>query len=287
MELKQLYEDNGFPGAKKLYGIARRNGIQTTMKEVKEFVESHAVHQVHKKPTEPNKLSYHPIVAPHPFFNVQADLIDMSNYYKSNDGMKWILIVVDIFTRLAYAEPLQDKTADIVKDGIRKILQQIHQHVSVITTDEGKEFQGGFEKELKQKETMHDVIETGNHRELGVVDRFTRTLKEKIYKHFTNSKSTRWIDVLKTYIKNYNDTEHEVFKDEYTPNEALKHETNVLFMQSERVKDKTVEKKGFNVGDTVRILEKKDVFGKGYESNFSREIYKITKKEGKIGRAHV
>ena len=53
-----------------------------------------------------------------------ADLASMSDYEKSNDGYKYLLVVIDIFSRYAWIETLKNKTADSIVRAFNKILSE-------------------------------------------------------------------------------------------------------------------------------------------------------------------
>jgi hypothetical protein len=68
---------------------------------------------------------------------MQLDLLDYLKYSRQNNGYKYILIVVNMFTRSAYAEPIKDKTPLSVLNAFKKFNIQC---VSVFH-DSGDEYQ--------------------------------------------------------------------------------------------------------------------------------------------------
>src|ERR1700727_1692100 len=70
----------------------------------------------------------------------QADLVDMAKYGAANDGYKWILTVIDIFSRYAWAEPVRSKVAAHVQEAFEKIFQKGRVPNRLLQTDQGKEF---------------------------------------------------------------------------------------------------------------------------------------------------
>lgn len=75
---------------------------------------------------------------------VQIDLIDMQPYAKENKGNKYILTLIDIFSKKAYAVPLKNKTGLVVTQAIKTILPK---GVKNIHSDNGGEF---FNKHFKE-----------------------------------------------------------------------------------------------------------------------------------------
>src|ERR1700727_2946859 len=71
----------------------------------------------------------------------QADLVDMQKYGQANDGYKWLLTVIDIFSKYAWAQPVKSKTAVHVQEAFRKIFETGRTPNRLLQTDEGNEFQ--------------------------------------------------------------------------------------------------------------------------------------------------
>jgi len=55
----------------------------------------------------------------------QADLVEMQHYSRINNGHRYILCVIDIFSRFAYARPLKSKTGPDVSEAMASILDSV------------------------------------------------------------------------------------------------------------------------------------------------------------------
>jgi len=116
-----------------------------------------------------------------------------------------------------------------------------------------------------------------------MVERFNRTLKERMWKIFSENDNHRWIDILDDLVENYNNTYHTSIK--MRPIEARKAENRqIVFanLYEEELKNNTRLKEGvknskFKVGDKVRIVKHKAIFDKGYLPNWWTEIFIINK----------
>lgn len=53
----------------------------------------------------------------------QADLMDMQSLSRKNYGFKYILIVIDTYTKFVWVQALKNKTARVVTIGMSKILK--------------------------------------------------------------------------------------------------------------------------------------------------------------------
>ena len=106
-----------------------------------------------------------------------------------------------------------------------------------------------------------------------VVERFNRTLKEKMFRYFTATDANRYIDILQDLVAAYNNTYHRSIKT--TPNSVT--ETNEDKIRNVLYKDETNELLNFKfrVGDYVRMSKYKSVFQKGYTKNWTEEKFQI------------
>ena len=102
-----------------------------------------------------------------------------------------------------------------------------------------------------------------------VVERFIRTLKNKLYKHMTDTGKNVYYDVLNDIVNEYNNTKHNTIK--MKPKDVKDDNKRVYI-------DECIKKDSrFNVGDRVRISKFKNIFAKGYTPNWNREIFAINK----------
>jgi len=74
---------------------------------------------------ETKASKYRPVVVHFPLYQITFDLLDLSKYSKFNEGNKFVLIVVDCFTRKFYAVALKNKKAETVIDGFKKIFASL------------------------------------------------------------------------------------------------------------------------------------------------------------------
>src|SRR3989338_8884702 len=86
--------------------------------DVKEFIDSQQEQQIHK--TINKRVKGAPIVTAIPNFNYQADLLDFKRYATKHKNYNWLLIVIDVLTRLACAVPLKQRRAEETYQGLHK-----------------------------------------------------------------------------------------------------------------------------------------------------------------------
>ena len=203
----------------------------------------------------------------------EGDLIDMSSYAKENKGFKFLLTVIDTFSKFAYAIPLKSKNATDVTSAFEKILKKgrIPKHLHV---DRGKEFYNNLFKSLMKKYNIN-LFSTYSNIKASIVERFNRTLKEKMWKKFTSQGNYKWVEILPSLVKSYNDSFHRTIG--MKPNEVNHQNSERLRKLYANSQISHRKKYKFKVGDKVRISKYKHVFEKGYTPNWSTEIFTISR----------
>jgi len=270
--MERLYIEYGFPSASQFKKILKQEGVSATAKQIKEFLEKQDELQTHKRVIKSKNPK--PITASDKAVNYQADLLDFQKYKGNNDGYAWLLIGIDVLTRKAGGVALKRKTKEETAEAIDLLYKQISGTPQVLTTDDGPEY--------NDIEEPRKITDKGDHNILGMIDRFSLTIKNKIAKLIKRNGNTRWIDNIDSIIKNYNKTPHSGI-DDSTPNEMEKFPWLARQYALNRLNEyqqKEAKKKQIKVGDFVRILEKKHKLSKGTDQTYSSEVYKVKEKEG-------
>lgn len=205
---------------------------------------------------------------------LQADLVEMIPFAKHNRGNKYILTVINIFSKKAYARPLKNKTAEQVKAALESIIDSLGYTIKHIHTDRGKEFYNTAVRTMLQSRHIH-LYSTFSRMKAAICERFNRTLKSRMWKYFSLRSTNEWIDILPKLVADYNDTKHRTIK--MKPNDVDKHNEEQLLLTIYNNSTPTRSKTKFKVGDSVRISKSKHVFEKGYTPNWTAEIFTIRK----------
>ena len=162
---------------------------------------------------------------------------------------------------------MKDKTGKSVTSELKTIFKE--RKPEKMSVDKGKEF---YNKDVKD---LIELYSTENKEKSSVVERWIRTMKEKMWKYFSANSTNNFIDVLPDLIKEYNNTRHSSLK--MTPVKASKKENELrvwrnLYPNHLEISD---IKPKFSVGDKVRISKKKKTFDKGYTTRWIEEIFTI------------
>ena len=132
--------------------------------------------------------------------------------------------------------------------------------------DKGKEF---YNKELIE------LYSTENEEKSSIVERWIRTMKEKMWKYFTDNNTNVYIDILPDLVEDYNNTRHSSIK--MTPVEASKKKNELGVWRNlypNHLDIININPK-FSIGDKVRISKKKKTFEKVYTTRWTEEIFTI------------
>ena len=198
-----------------------------------------------------------------------ADLADMQALSKENEGYKFLLLVIDTFSKYGWIVPLKDKKGETIVKALKEIFKESGRRPDKLWTDKGREF---FNKDVRD---LVYLYATENEEKSSIVERWIRTMKEKMWKYFTDNNTYNYIDALPELVEDYNNTVHSSTK--LTPTDASKEENELKVWRNlypDRYKTSRLNPK-FSVGDKVRITKKKKDFEKGYTARWTEEIFII------------
>ena len=210
----------------------------------------------------------------------QADLVEMIPYANVNKKFRYLLTVVDVFSKYAWARPIKNKKSASVTEAMRDILVspdgQLFKPPKLLQTDQGKEFDNVMFRAMLDEYNIR-LFNSFSNKKAAVVERFNRTLKSKMWREFSARGSYKWIHILDELMLEYNNSKHRGIGMMRPSQITLKDEA---FLQEIHNKDHASRKRGvvrFSVGDYVRMSKLKGVFEKGYTPNWSTELFIIHK----------
>ncbi|XP_020602811.1 uncharacterized protein LOC110041829 [Orbicella faveolata] len=125
-----------------------------------------------------------------------ADLIERINIPKFNRGYRYLLTVVNVFSKYGWVEPVKTKSGQDVTIAFEKILKRSQgRQPQNLQTDDGKEFDKKHSQALMKRKNIRHFSTSGDT-EASVVERFNRTLKERLYQYFTIKNTLTFSTVL-------------------------------------------------------------------------------------------
>ena len=197
---------------------------------------------------------------------------------KYNKVIRFVLCVIDVFSKYAWVVPLKDKKDISIVKAFQIILKQSNRKPNKIWVDKGSEFYNAyFKKWLRDNNIV--MYSTHNEGKSVVAERFIKTIKSKIYKCMTSISKNAYIDKLDHIEDEYNNTYHTTIK--MKPIDA---KDNTYINTSKEINNKDPK---FKAGDHVRISKYKNIFAKGYMPNWSEEVFVIKKVKNTVPWTYV
>ena len=150
-----------------------------------------------------------------------ADLIDLKKFSKLNNNNKYIFTIIDNYSKYAWAIPIKNKSADALTDAFTKL--SLNNRQSPRRTPAKLWFDresGIYSKQFKSlmDENKIELYSTNSELKAVFVERFNRTLENKVFPIMTYRGEQKWYDILQQVIDKYNNTIHSTIK--MTPKEA-------------------------------------------------------------------
>ena len=197
---------------------------------------------------------------------------------KFNKWFRILLCVIDIYSKYPWVIPLKDKKGTTITNAFQKILKDSNRRPNKIWFDKGSKFYNRSMKSWLEKNDI-EMYSTHNEGKSVVAERFIRTLKNKIYKYMTSISKNVYIDKLDDIVNKYNNTYHSTIK-----MKPVDVKSSTYIDSSKEINDKDPK---FKIGDIVRISKYKNIFAKGYDPNWSEEVFVIKKVKNTVPWAYV
>jgi transposase InsO family protein len=274
--LEKLYYDLNQGGSlgsvDALYHAAKKKNRKVTKREVQEWLRGQRVYSLHRpvrKRFRRNRVMVGSIDAVW-----EIDLIDMQSLKKYNSNYRYMLTCIDVLSKYAWVIPIKNKSAPTLVAAFKRILDNSDRKPDKVHSDRGSEFTNRlFQSFLKEKNI--GFYHTFNDVKASIVERFNRTIQQRIYRYFTWKGTLKYLDALPEIVDAYNNSYHRSIK--RTPASVNKNNDDDVWMT---LYGNPPPKRGyaFNIGDPVRISKSKKLFEKGYLPNWSEEVFKISKR---------
>lgn len=205
----------------------------------------------------------------------QADLADMQGQEKDNKGYKYILVVIDVFSRYLWCEALKSKSGDEVSKGFKKIFESVHP--KKLQTDQGTEFFNTKMTALCKKYDIHQ-FHTYSEVKAAIAERVIRTLRMRLTRLWDVQGNFNWTNSLGDIVIAYNNSIHRTIK--MTPTEAREGKNAEKVHHNLYDLDDIKTEKVLKIGTPVRIALSRGIFTKEQVSGWSREVFYVNRVNG-------
>ena len=260
------------------HNVAKYHNIsKTKAKKLLEYVEGYRMHREYKQPR-----LYNPYFVHRRREQVQADLIDIGLIHQQNDDVKFLLVIIDIFTKFVWVYPLKNKTARSVLVALQKWLRDVRVKPRKFMSDRGNEFVNASVQNLFRNNNI-EFVEAYGTLKACIAERVNKTLQILIYKYLTEKETTRYINVLQKIVQTYNNRGHRTLEG-MTPAEAdrPRSQAQVQAIYHDRYAKLAEKRRGpkFRVGTIVRLKtmpKKIGSSGRAYAEQFHGEYFRIAR----------
>ena len=269
-----------FQGPSKVYSSAKADGINTTRERVEEALEKQESYTLNKPVIR--KFPRNRVIVEGFDSQWDSDLADFVLLSTKNSAFKYVLLMIDIFSRYVWVRPLKTKLAKEVVKAVDSILKEGRQP-KLLRTDGGREYNNQALKTFLAQKGIHH-FSTNNETQANYAERAIKTIKSKLYRYMVENNTLKYIDVLQDIVKSYNNTIHSSLG--ISPAEVNKgNEAEIRYEQYVRrpkTKYKTQRFK-FKVGDKVRIAFTRGKFDREYGQRWSGEVFLIVTRRKRDG----
>ena len=267
--IRQIYydADSGFGSIADTYKASKKILNSITYDDVKDFLSRQRVRQFK------GYRGFNSYVAKEPLQEIQMDIADFTKSAKANGGIRYLFVAIDIFTKICHAVPIKDKNPPESIRAMKEVLEILGKPETIYHDNEGSWSSTVFIRLLNQNK-INQIITTSPP---PFAERMVQTIKNMIHIRLEGLEinKEKWVDILPAVLKKYNNTVHSTIN--MTPNEA-KDKKNHFEVWLNIYNNSNFARKYplLKVGDSVRTyIKKKEGFKKGYESNWSKDVYKV------------
>ncbi|KAL3102904.1 hypothetical protein niasHT_026045 [Heterodera trifolii] len=275
--LEFLYKDLSSPVAftsvEPLLREARKSQPKINRADVQNYLATQRTYTLHRQA----KRRYRrlPTLAPGLHTEWQADLAIFDRLVKQNRGYSYLLVCIDTLSRQVFVEPVKTKTSTNMIIAFGRIFKRSKYIPWKVLTDQGKEFTArAVQQFFRTNDVEHFCMLTSPQFHAGMAERANRSIKERLYRYFTERNTYKWIDVVQDFVRAIN----------HSPNSTIGMcPADVNFQNAEALRQKlhnaaenvVRRQPRYRVGDRVRIEKYKHVFQKGYLPRFTNELFTV------------
>ena len=272
--------------------VKREGKFKISLGELRKWLSAQEIYTKHKPIRRTFKRAR--VIAPRKFYQFDGDTVNMTRYEKFNGGYKFILVLIDVFTRFVWTFPLKTLTAREMLKTFKRILPGLK--LEKLRTDHGSEFMNGVVNKYLASLGI-DHFSTLNEKKANYAERVIQTLKTKLTKAINYARKREWISLLPAITESYNATYHRSIK--MSPREALKSDDTTLWniqylpkpvhakrepahVKRESKNNKTPRLKSkfkLKIGDEVRLSFLRTPFERAYDEKWTTEVFTIIGRE--------
>lgn len=269
--LRQLYFDAKKPGSYTGLSTFKRSVPKSLRKKAESWLRDQDVYNLHR-PVQ-RKFRRTKIITSGIDQQFQADLVDLTKISSYNDGYKFLLTVIDCFSRYAWTRMLKNKKSSTVSAALEDIFTE-GRVPDYLQTDQGMEFRNKQVQDLLKRYGIKYFTSYNDDIKAGLVERFNRTILSKIHRYFTKHNTRSYSEKIQDFVHSYNNTVHSAHG--LRPSDVTSETQEKVWLKLYN-KPFTSKLPQFKIGDHVRVSKSRKTFDKGYLPRWSTELFVVKK----------
>lgn len=280
-----------FTSASKLHSVIKREGrYNISLARINEWAKGEDILSLHKDSKNPQK--YRRVYAPGANHIWDADLLQLNGerFKKANSNYSFILVTVDIFSRVCRAEATKSKSSKDMIVCFKKIFQRTQERPLYIRMDRGVEFTAHQVRDYLKDQGIK-VVYSNSESKAHFSEILVKNIKKRLFQFFQHTNSYSYINNLQDIIHSYNSTVHSSLG--VSPLEVTaQNEQDIFNYQYRRQSAKSLKKLmeyavkthrnrkrnlyKYNIGQHVRLAYyRKKNFTRSYDEQFSGEVFTV------------
>ena len=291
--LRKIWHDPkhaaAFTGSDKLYKIVKQEGkIKIGRHKIKQWLQDQDSYSLSRNIVHRFRRSRYVVDTIDSLW--EMDLAQLDNIQSFNSGFKFLLFVIDCFSKFLWIQPIKDKTHTSVLYALKNVLSGTRKPTS-IRSDLGKEFKNQYVRKYLSNQGINAYYSL-NDTKCAIVERSIRSLKSILYRYFRHNQTYKYVNVIQDIVKGYNARPHRTLGG-FSPIEVNKQNAGEVRLsaylarhpkkRNKKVVKKTKsksKKKSFRytIGTLVRLTFKRHPFQRGYQQKWTEEIFKISRR---------
>ena len=269
-----------YQGPRKVYLSAKRDGINTSQQQIVNNLQKEESYTLNRAVVR--KFPRNRVIVAGRDEQWGADLADFALLSMKNDGYKYALLMIDVFSRFVWVRTLKTKYAKELVKAMDSIFKEGRQP-KTLRTDGGREFNNSLVKTYLNKKKIHH-FSTHNETQANYAERAIKTIKSKLYRYMVSNNTLRYINVLQDMVKSYNSTVHRSLgrppSEVYKSNEGEVRLEQYLLLSK---KKHPLQKFKFNTGDKVRTTLTSEKFDREYGQRWTGEVFVVVNRRRRRG----
>ena len=194
------------------------------------------------------------------------DILDLKdNGPKNKRGYRYVLVVIDNFSKFGWTTPLKNKNAQTIKDSFESIIISSNRSSNLLGGDRDRRFYNSIFQDFLSKNNIKLYSRNSSFGSVSA-ERFNRTIRDLLKKHVFEKCDGNWIDVLPTITKQYNSRIHSSIK--FTPIQASLKKNEGCVYNNLLDKRKKVTP-NIQINNLVRVADLRKTFSKRDTTNWS------------------